>query len=80
MPIYTFRCSKCKISEEHIVKMADRDQKIILCGICAERMARQIDAPVIGKPGFQMHAITEGGRKIAGEFGQAAKLEKRPKK
>lgn len=77
MPIYTYECETCKVKEEHIVKMEERDSKKILCGICARKMKRLMDLPTIGKPGYQMQAVLSDGSKVKGHFGKAAKIGKR---
>jgi len=76
MPIYTYKC-ECGEEEEYIVRIKERDTKVIVCGKCGERMNRGVDAPVIGKPAFRPGAILRGGRKVDGHWGKAAKLEKK---
>ena len=46
MPIYTYRCSLCGISDDYIKEIKDRDNKF-LCeqDDCSGVMIRDIDAP-----------------------------------
>ena len=46
MPIYTYRCSLCDISDDYMKEIKDRDKKF-LCEQegCSGVMVRDIDAP-----------------------------------
>ena len=46
MPIYTYRCSLCDISDDYMKEIKDRDKKF-LCEQdgCSGIMIRDIDAP-----------------------------------
>lgn len=73
MPLYTFQCENCDHTEEHLISLANRDSTIVVCIECGKAMLRLIDAPVIGKPAFQMSAILDSGKKVPGHFGKEAK-------
>lgn len=57
--------------------MSDRDTTEVMCPECGEVMVRAIDAPVIGKSEFQMHAILGNGRHVPGHFGKSAKRNRK---
>lgn len=70
--MYTFKC-KCGCEEENLVTIGQRDSVQFFCPECGEVMKRGVDAPTLGKPAHQMHAIMSDGQKVAGHFGKLAK-------
>lgn len=40
MPLYDFECSKCGVTEEHLVNSSDIDLQV--CGICGGSVERQL--------------------------------------
>jgi len=73
MPLYTFECPDCDFREETLATYAELETIKISCPKCCTFMKRIIDAPVIGKPAFQMGAVMDNGERIAGHFGKSAK-------
>lgn len=71
MPLYTFACS-CGFSDEYLIRLSERDSKAIFCDLCGKELRRKMDMPVLGKPAYQMQAVTDRGH-IPGHFGRAAR-------
>ena len=71
MPLYTYECS-CGAQEEHLLSVSARDSNL-KCVSCGSLMHRLIDAPVIGKPAYQMKVVLGSGEHVAGHFGKDAK-------
>lgn len=73
MPLYTYECKECKCREENLVSIQDRDTASFLCPECGDETIRVVDAPVIGKPGYQMKAVMGNGEHVPGHFGKSAR-------
>lgn len=72
MPLYTFEC-ECGFFDEYYLQMSRRNTARLFCEQCGRVLTRAVDKPVIGKPAYQMQAVTTDGRHIPGHFGKAAK-------
>lgn len=73
MPIYTYKCLGCGYREEALLPLSERDNPDFCCDKCGDQMRRIMDVPNIGKPAYQMQAITDNGRHIPGHFGKSAR-------
>ena len=84
MPIYTYDCPKCGQASEHLTSYAERDNPRAcetpgadLATLCGGALVRHgVELFTHGQPSFQTHAILESGKKVAGQFGKAARKKK----
>jgi putative FmdB family regulatory protein len=75
MPLYTYECPECGYKEEMLLSVEELETANFPCvkSGCGKKMRKIMDAPNIGKPGFQMQAILESGERVSGHFGKSAK-------
>lgn len=74
MPMYDFICEQCDSPAELTVKYEERDDEHFCdCGGLLRR--NQISGFSIGKPRYQMQAVTSKGEHIKGHFGKTAKRD-----
>ena len=80
MPIYTYDCEKCGNTCESIAKYEERDLPLACLEgdpQCGGRLVRRgVELFTHGQPSFQTHAIMGDGKKVAGQFGKAARKKK----
>lgn len=75
MPIYTYRCRRCGVTEEHVTSYADRDTLLSHeGGDCDGLLERDggLELPTFGKPAFQTQAVLGNGAHLKGHFGKEA--------
>jgi len=72
MPLYTFICNKCEGEFERIEKHEDL-RKVFACECGGELRWRGCEDIKVGRPGYQMAAVTSTGAKIPGHFGKEAR-------
>jgi len=78
VPLFTYRCSKCRSEVERLLGYEDRDTP--RCPDCKTKLSRAgVEAFAIGKPAHQMGVVLSDGSRIKGQFAKEARRRRRRK-
>jgi len=74
MPIYTYRCNRCGVVEDHVESYAERDQARVHEPTCSGSFLREdgLERPTVGKAAYQMQAVLGNGLHVKGHFGKSS--------